>query len=96
MTLERWRGLKALAQDAVEHGSRAVERVQMETARRPFAVLEAIPPLAPTARGVHMAHDAYVAGVHVAIRTVNGLVGIAVDVAIDMARDGRAPSRDFR
>ena len=29
--MQRWRGLKSLIVDAVEHGSRAVERVQKET-----------------------------------------------------------------
>ena len=42
-TLSRARGLAALVRDAVEHGSRAVEKVHLEIARRPFTVLEHVP-----------------------------------------------------
>ncbi len=38
--LKRWRGLLALVRDAVEHSSRAVERIQLDVAERPFAILE--------------------------------------------------------
>ena len=93
MTLERWRGLKSIAQAAVEQGSRAIESVQKQAARRPFAVLEALPPLAALARSIHGVHDASVAGVHGAMRLVTRLVGLALDVALDMARDDRAASR---
>ena len=41
--LRRWRGLVALVRDGVEHGSRAVEKVHLETAERTFAILEADP-----------------------------------------------------
>ena len=34
--MSRWYGLKALVEDVVENGSRAVEQVHRETARRPF------------------------------------------------------------
>ena len=71
--------------DAVEHGSRAVERVQIETARRPFAVLEQVPGVAQPARVVHVAHDASVAAVHGIIRGVNAVVGAAVDVVLRQA-----------
>jgi hypothetical protein len=37
--MERWRGLKAIVRDSVEHGSRAVERLQKEAAKRPFDLL---------------------------------------------------------
>ena len=37
---KRWRGLKTLVHDAVEHGSRGIERVQKETAATPFGILE--------------------------------------------------------
>lgn len=89
MSAERWRGLAALVGDAVEHGSRAVERVQIEIARRPFALLEAIPPVAEPARKARTFHDAYVTGVHGALRRVNRLVVRAIDAALDAtARPG--------
>jgi hypothetical protein len=84
---ERWRGLTALVQSAVENGSLAIERVQKETARRPFGVLEQIPEIAPVARGVHLAHDACVSTVHGTIRVVARLVGGGVGAALDAFDD---------
>ncbi|GAC1541909.1 MAG: hypothetical protein NVS3B10_06400 [Polyangiales bacterium] len=83
-TLRRWRGLRALVTDAVDHGSTAIERIQKETARRPFALLEALPPVAAPAKVVHVLHDAAVGGTHGAIRLVNQVVGTAVDAVIDI------------
>lgn len=82
--MNRWRGLKALVVDAVEHGSRAVEHIQKETARRPFAILEQIPPLRAPAKGIHEIHDTAVAGVHGMIRLVTKVVGGTLDVVIDV------------
>ena len=81
----RWRGAVALLCDAVEHGSRAVERIQLETARRPFAIIEHIPAVAAPTRIVHGVHDASVTAVHGVIRAVNGAVGRAVDFALEQA-----------
>jgi hypothetical protein len=82
-SMNRWRGLKALVQDAVEHGSRAVERVHMQTARRPFAILEQIPPIAAPTRVVHVVHDVTVTTSYAAVRLVNRVVGATVDIALD-------------
>jgi hypothetical protein len=79
----RWRGLVALVGDAVEHGSRAIQRVQLETARRPFTILEHIPPIAAPARIAHAAHDVSVTFVHGAIRAVNAVAGKTVDVILE-------------
>jgi hypothetical protein len=84
---EKWRGLAALVQDAVEHGSRAVERVQKATAQRPFAVLEKIPSIATVAKGVHAIHDASVSSVHGAIRTVNRVAGRTITVVVDAVQE---------
>ncbi len=78
----RWRGLGALVRDAVEHGSRAVEKIQKETAARPLALLALIPSVAPVARLVHVVHDVSVSGVHTAIRLVNRAVGAVVEAAL--------------
>jgi hypothetical protein len=80
--VERWRGAVALLRDAVEHGSRAVERIQIESARRPFWIIEQIPAVAAPTRIVHGAHDAAVSAVHEAIRGVNVVVSTAVDFAL--------------
>jgi hypothetical protein len=94
---ERWRGLAALVEDAVEHGSRAVERVQKATAQRPFAVLEKIPSIATVARGVHAVHDASVTTVHGAIRAVNRVasrtITVVVDTVTERGPDSPPPTR---
>ena len=76
--------------DAVEHGSRAVERIQKETARRPFEILAKIPPLEVPVKGIHVIHDTAVAGVHGMIRLVNKAVGGTLDVVIDVVEHRRA------
>ena len=85
--LKRLRGLRALLEDAVEHGTSAVERVHRATAARPFDVLDHIPPIAPASRGVRVIHDVTVAGVYETIRQVNHLVGITLSAAIDLYDD---------
>jgi hypothetical protein len=85
--MNRWRGLKSLIQDGVEHGSRAIERVQLQTARLPFEVLEQIPLVALPARGVHQIHDAAVAGTHGMIRLVNRVLGDTVDVVLSVVEE---------
>ncbi len=82
--LNRLRGLRALLEDAVEHGTSAVERVHRATAARPFEVLDLIAPIAPVAREVRAVHDVAVAGVYETIRQVNHLVGITLSAAIDL------------
>jgi hypothetical protein len=81
--MERWRGLKALVVDAVEHGSRAVERIQKETAKVPFDILEQVPPLAAPAKGIHIVYDTTVSGVHGIIRLCARATGEVLDVVID-------------
>jgi hypothetical protein len=85
--LRRWRGLVALVRDGVEHGSRAVEKVQLETAGRPFGILEQIPAVAEPTRLVHVIHDATVSGVHGVIRAVSRTVATTVDVALRVAEE---------
>jgi hypothetical protein len=85
MDARRWRGLVALVRDAVEHGSRAVEKVQLEAAGRPFGILEQIPAVAEPTRVVHVIHDATVSGVHGVVRAVTRAVGTTVDVVLRVA-----------
>ncbi len=80
----KWRGLVALVADGVEHGSRAIERIQVETANRPFTILEGLPlaPIAVPARVVHTVHDVVVSSVHLAIRFVNDTARNTIDTAL--------------
>ena len=84
-SLKRWRGLRALVTDVVEHGSKAVQDVHLATVARTFVVLEAVEPIAAPAKIVHVAHDLTVSGVYGAIRLVNRAVGKTLEVAMDIA-----------
>ena len=86
--IRRLRGAAELLSDAVEHGASAIERVHLATAAKPFAILEAIPPTAFVARGVHVAHDTIAQGVYGSIRMVTRLARAAVTTAIDVAGGG--------
>ena len=82
---ERLRGLRALVEEAVEHGSKAVEDVHKATAARTFVVLEAIPPIAKPAKVVHVVHDLWLSGIYGAIRVGNRVVGKGVELALDLS-----------
>ncbi|WP_437284641.1 hypothetical protein [Sorangium sp. So ce406] len=90
--MERWRGLKDLVQDAVDNGSRAVERLQKHAAKLPFDLLEQIPPIAAPVRGIRLVHDTMVSGVHVAIRLVNRVAGHAIDGVLDVVEQQKGPA----
>ncbi|MGH7435470.1 MAG: hypothetical protein ACRENE_07330 [Polyangiaceae bacterium] len=92
--IRRLRGAAELLGDAVEHGASAIERVHLATVARPFAILEAIPPTALVARGVHVAHDAIAQGVYGSIRMVTRLARAAVTTAIDIAGGASGSSGD--
>lgn len=92
VAMDRWRGLKALVQDTVEHGSRAVERLQKETAKRPFDLLEQIPPLQLPVKGIREIHDVAVSGVHGVIRLVNRVAGDTLDVVLDGIEQRKEPA----
>ena len=87
--MKRLRGLKDLAIDAVEHGSRSIERVQRDTARLPFDVLEQIPPIAAPVAGVRWVYDLSLSSTHGMIRLVNRVVGVGLDKVIDLVEAGR-------
>jgi hypothetical protein len=90
--VDQLRGLRALLETAVEQGTSAVERVHRATAARPFAVLDAIPPVALPARGVRVVHDAILDTVYGSIRQVNRMVGGTLALAIDVIEKADLPS----
>lgn len=89
--IQQWRGLKALVQDAVDHGSRAVERLQKEVASRPFDLLEQIPQIKTPVRGIREIHDTAVSSVHGMIRLVNRVAGETLDAVLDAVPDEKGP-----
>jgi len=92
----RAKGVKDLAQDAVEHGSAAVQAVHETIAARPFRVLEMIPPIQLPVRGVRLVHDAVVRTVYGSIRLVNRAAGAVADHVITTGaeREGSAEEPD--
>ena len=82
LTTKQWRGVAMLLTDAVTHGSRAVEKVHLATADRTFAILEVIPPIAPVASVVHLAHDAITSLSHASVRGTAHVVGGAITGAL--------------
>jgi hypothetical protein len=78
----RLKGLKDLVQDAVEHGTTAVQKVHEDIASRPFDVLEATPLRLP-AQGVRLVHDTITRTVYASIRGVNRIAGAAAGAVID-------------
>ena len=92
--MKKGRGLKALVQDAVEHGTRAVERVHMQTAGRWFTILEHLPVISTPTRIVRVVHDVSVTTTYEAIRLVNRAVGVVADAALDAAEAAREAPPD--
>jgi hypothetical protein len=87
-------GLRALLNDAVEHGASAIQRVHLATAGRPFAIAKQIPGIAEPARTVQLVHDAIVSQVYDNIRLVNAIVGKTLETAIDaIEENANAPSQ---
>ncbi|NMO16408.1 hypothetical protein HPC49_09615 [Pyxidicoccus fallax] len=94
--MKRWRGLKSLVQDVVEHGTTAVEGVHRRTAAVPFALLRKIRPLDAPVRRIQALHDLTLSVSYGMVRLVNRVVGKTVDVALDVVeqRSGEARIRD--
>jgi hypothetical protein len=83
--VKRWRGLKDLVEDAIDHGSRAIEEVHTQAGRWVFDVLERVPALATPARLARSVHETVVARTYATIRLVNRAIGGIAAVAIDAA-----------
>lgn len=98
MSLRRAKGLSQLIEGAVEHGSRAVQKVHLGTSSRTFDVLEKVPGVAAPAAVVRVVHDGWTSAVYATIRGVNKVAFTAISAAIDVAevarRTGDPPSED--
>jgi hypothetical protein len=92
--MRRWRGLKDLVQDMVDQGSRSVERLQKETAKRPFELLEQVPSLEVPVKGIREIHDTAISSVHEMIRLVNRVTGSTLDVILDAVEQTQAKTGD--
>lgn len=75
LPVKELRGINALIHDAVDAGVDATEKMHLAIARKPFAVLEKITPIAAPARVVDRVQLAITTGVYRSIRVVNRLSG---------------------
>ncbi|MEO7329638.1 MAG: hypothetical protein ABI193_13750 [Minicystis sp.] len=91
--MKRWRGLKALIVDAVEHGSRAVEKIQIDSMKLPFALLSQVDPLKAPVKGIQLLHNTAVTTVHMVIRAVNSVASGALDVVIDVVEQQQSEKK---
>jgi hypothetical protein len=89
--VRRWRGLKDLVEDAIDHGSRAIEEIHRQAGRWVFDLLEKVPPLAAPARLGRSLQQAVIGRTYGTIRLVNRVVGGIAEIAIDAAE--RAPRK---
>lgn len=81
------RGLIALVTDGVFHGARAIEEVHLEVARRPFAIVEAIPVVGLPATVIHGAYDISARLTYATIRGVARTVGVILDEGLTARYD---------
>ena len=70
-------GAQALLHDAVEHGTRAVERVQLASAGRVFFWLERVPPIATHMRAARGLYDTVVHAAYEGVRAANRIVAVS-------------------
>jgi hypothetical protein len=80
---DRLHGYRALLEDAILHGSTAVEQVQARLTQRPYDLLERIAGLEAPTRQVRSAHLGVMRGVYGMIRAVNALSGSALHEGIE-------------
>lgn len=83
--MKRWRGLKKLIHDAVDHTTDIVEGAHEMVSRQTLGRLEKIPPLAGTARALKAAHWAATAPVFAAIHGINRVVDVVGDGGLEVA-----------
>lgn len=83
--MRRWRGLKSLVHDAVDHTADLVEAANASTARTVVGLLSHVAPLAAPARVVGALHGAATAGVVAAVKGVNRAVQVVTEAGLDRA-----------
>ena len=95
--LARWRGLKDLVVDAVDHGAAEVEKVHRESVRVPLELLARVPRLAAPARAVAGIADTALAAtygtVRLATRAAGAIAAVGLTIAAEVAASREAVTR---
>lgn len=79
---KRWKGLAHLVRDGVVEGSKALEKVHLDTSDTVYRIVGSLPPLAPPARLVRAVHHTVVQVNHGAVRGVTHAVAAGVDLVL--------------
>jgi hypothetical protein len=87
-TIRKLRGAVELVTDAVDAATTEAQRTQEAFARRPYAVLARIEPLAGPAKAIETLQFAITAIAFAAVRAGNAIVGAVVTAAIDRLESG--------
>ena len=95
-TIRKLRGAVELVTDAVDAAATEAQRAHEELARKPYAVLARIEPIAGPAKTIESLQFAITALAYGAVRAGNAIAGAVVTTAIDRlerdpARPGVAP-----
>ncbi len=88
--MRRWKGLKALVHDAVDHTTRLIEEGHESVARTAMVVLDQVEPVRDVARSVNDARRVVTSGVLASVRAVNRAVQLASDAGIAVVTDALA------
>ena len=91
--MSRLRGLADLVQDAVQHGTLAVEKVHQSVARTPLDVVALVPPLTAPARRIAALQAQVIAITYETIRATSAAAGVLVRACIDAVETVRGPER---
>jgi hypothetical protein len=82
-TIRRLRGAVALVADGVDAVAREAQRAHEVLARRPYALLSRIEPIAAPVRAVEGVQAAITEAAYGSVRVLNAIVAAAVTTAID-------------
>jgi hypothetical protein len=82
-TIRRLRGAVALVTDGVEAAATEAQRAHEAIARRPYAWLERIEPIAGPVRAIESVNFAFVETAYGSVRVFNAVAAAVVTTAID-------------
>jgi hypothetical protein len=94
MTIRRLRGAADLVTDAIEAAATEAQRAHEAFARRPYAVLERIEPIAGPVKAIEGVHNLVMETAYGSVRVANAIVGAVVTTAIDRMETGMFHPRD--
>ena len=81
--MRRWRGLKAMVHDAVDHTADLVEEANRSVAKTAVGYASLLDELAAPARTIAAVHGVATAGVVAVVKAVNRAVEAVTDAGLD-------------